>query len=322
MSFAEQYEELLGNKPSTNWKVSRNSKAYGEENWTTDRILEQNVKCERVGENTRPMQTEALAVAKDGTESARRARKMAEEARLIGTTTAEELGNQTKQLEGIQDDVEGIHYNLGDAEHIIHEIEGGFWGDVLPFRKPSKLYSRAGAPVASREPEQANKGVFGVDLGGMKNGKTNKNTPWSVVKNQEERKRRDSDERTKTVSSKNPFKYIWQWWSREDNGKNENNSSNLSKNTSCSVQSQDNKNSVKDLNRLNLLLGNGNIDKHLRKQDEELDRISSALKDMKDIALRMNEEMRYQEQIIDNLTVNVEDAGFRLRGDLRRVKRI
>lgn len=35
----------------------------------------------------------------------------------------------------------------------------------------------------------------------------------------------------------------------------------------------------------------------------ELDRISMALSDMKDIAIRMNEEMKYQEQIIDELVV-------------------
>jgi len=35
----------------------------------------------------------------------------------------------------------------------------------------------------------------------------------------------------------------------------------------------------------------------------ELDRISMALSDMKDIAIRMNEEMKYHEQIIDELVV-------------------
>lgn len=48
----------------------------------------------------------------------------------------------------MQDDVETIHRNLEDSEYVISEIEGGFFDNILPFRKAPKVYKRMAAPVS------------------------------------------------------------------------------------------------------------------------------------------------------------------------------
>ncbi|GJD07836.1 hypothetical protein Gasu2_21680 [Galdieria sulphuraria] len=275
-------------------------------------------------------QTEASQIAKQGTESAKRARKIAEEARSIGIFTAEELGKQTEQLETVQDDVEAIHSNLGDAEYIIHEIEDGFLGEFLPFRKPVKSYKRTATRVESRTIEETKKGISGLDIDGMKTGKTDKNSTRAVVKNQERRKKEEEEKEEGESIFKNPLKYLWTWWNRTD--------SNIAGDEISSVQSSERRTQLEERpqqftidkkHSQTCLTENTSheslapsVDKHIRKQDEELDKIGLALKDMKEIALRMNEELSYQEQIIDNLQVNMEDADYRLHSDLRRVKRI
>ncbi|GJQ14389.1 hypothetical protein GpartN1_g6180.t1 [Galdieria partita] len=264
-------------------------------------------------------EAQTLQIAKQGTESAKRARKMAEEARLIGILTAEDLGKQTEQLETIQDDVEAVHSNLEDAEHIIHDMEGGFFGELVPFRKPVKTYKRTSAPVENRTVEEAKKGISGIDIDGLKAGKTDTNSTWTVIKNQERRKKQEEEKKERETSFKNPLKYLWNWWSGNDSIL-EKKVQDRERTQQCSIDEGHLQTDLCEKSILESL--SPSVDKYIRKQDMELDRIGSALKDMKEIAFRMNEELSYQEHMIENLQVNVEDAGYRLHGDLRRVKRI
>ncbi|GJD10775.1 hypothetical protein Gasu2_49450 [Galdieria sulphuraria] len=394
-SFAEQYQELLGSaktKAGGRWRAPRKkTEETQEDGEEADRIVEDALERERrqrqaselpPGERdeqtgssytVQEMKNKAKTSAKEGAESARRARKMAEEARYIGIETAQQLGKQTEQLENAQNDVENIHSNLGDAEAVTYELQGGFWGDVIPFRKPFSAYERAGSATVERDSEAARRGVGGVDLSAMKKGKS---STAAIPKDPQIalRQKKDADEANATKSpekssDKGKFKGMvskltqkFKSNSLSDSKKTENHKEKVSqKNVETTATGTGNiqwnenviKNAVEDPEKQRDALlkakstskkssksngtsstGNGNeegeddddfapsIESYLDKQDLELDRISMALSDMKDIAIRMNEEMKYQEQVIDELVVNTEDASFRLRGDLKKVKRI
>jgi len=156
----------------------------------------------------------------------------------------------------------------------------------------------------------------------MKTGKTDKNSTWTVVKNQE-RRRKPEDQ--KDSNFKNPFKYFWKWWSGTEwsaTDAPQDSSNTMQQESLQQVHNTVEANEPSVTENLSHERLAPLVDKHLRKQDEELDRIGLAVKDMKEIALRMNAELSYQERIMDSLEVNVEDADHRLHGNLRRVNRI
>lgn len=116
-SFAAQYEELLGSakaKVGGRWRVpQKKAEDTTGDDEEADRIVEDAIERERrqrqaselpPGERdeqgsssytVQEMKTKTKSVAKEGAESARRARKMAEEARYVGIETAQQLGKQT-----------------------------------------------------------------------------------------------------------------------------------------------------------------------------------------------------------------------------------
>ncbi|GJQ11755.1 hypothetical protein GpartN1_g3546.t1 [Galdieria partita] len=396
-SFAEQYQELLGSaktKTGGRWRVPRkkteeDAQEDGEE---ADRIVEDALERERrqrqaselpPGERdeqaactVQEMKSKTKTSAKEGAESARRARKMAEEARYIGIETAQQLGKQTEQLENAQNDVENIHSNLGDAEAVTYELQGGFWGDIIPFRKPFSAYERAGSATVERDSETARRGVGGVDLSAMKKGKTSTaavpKDPQIALRQKKDAEEANAAKNPEKSSDKGKFKGMVSKLTQKLRSnslsdskppkKREDQKDKIPQKTIETTNSTETdirwnedviKNAVEDPERQRTALlnaknkskksskssgsssvGNTNeegeddddfaptVESYLNKQDVELDRISMALSDMKDIAIRMNEEMKYQEQIIDELVVNTEDASFRLRGDLKKVKRI
>jgi len=392
-SFAEQYQELLGSaksKVGARWRApQKKTEETTQDGEEADRIVQDALERERrqreaselpPGERdenlpsaytVQEMKAKTEASAKEGAESARRARKMAEEARYIGIETAQQLGKQTEQLENAQNDVENIHSNLADAEAVTYELQGGFWGDVIPFRKPFSAYERAGSATVERDSETARRGVGGVDLSAMKKGK---NSAAAVPKDPQIALRQKKDAEEANASKSGPEKSsdkgrfkgmvskLTQRWrsnsasdssskksptekkpqrspdtnstetgirwnesviqSAYDDPEKQRDAPMQSKKSSKSSGSSRSKDTSTEQNADDDDEFAPTVESYLNKQDVELDRISMALSDMKDIAIRMNEEMKYHEQIIDELVVNTEDASFRLRGDLKKVKRI
>eukprot|EP00871_Galdieria_phlegrea_P003874 jgi/Galph1/4488/GphlegSOOS_G3141.1 len=356
-SFAEQYEQLLGtrSKGQSRWRIPRKTQEDGDPE-DADRIVEEAVANERRQReaseqpsasrdadtadalSVQEMKAKAKESAKEGAESARRARKMAEESRYIAIETSQRLGDQTEQLENAQNDVESIHANLGDAEAVTYELEGGFWGDVIPFRKPFSGYERAGAVTEDRDSEMARRGVSGVDLSAMKKGKSSSKAipkdPQLALRQKKdleasaknEPTEKDSSGKLKGFMSKLSNKFKSNPTVDTEGvkkGKEMRKKSNkLDQNMKVQSNSDNSEIKWKEETINSALKNSENQRDMLLEGNVELDRISSALDDMKDLAIRMNEEMKYQEQVIDGLVVNVEDASFRLRGDLKTVKRI
>eukprot|EP00898_Chlorokybus_atmophyticus_P003224 jgi/Chlat1/3902/Chrsp26S04182 len=64
----------------------------------------------------------------------------------------------------------------------------------------------------------------------------------------------------------------------------------------------------------------GAIKQYVKEQDQDLDKISDMLRQMKRVATDMGEELKHQETMIDNLETNVDFGAGRLKEDTRRVR--
>ena len=248
-------------------------------------------------------QLEALALgsAQVGKESTARALRLATEAREVGVNTAQKMHAQTAQLEKMSDDIEVVHDYLDKSERII---------DKMSRPKLARLFVRKKAGgkgldkvKTSRKDADAREelrrgGVDAVDLKGMRAAGEG-DGPAAVTLDDLER-----DvllEGAELVEASAPR--------RARIGRR--------KKDAAPPAARDAREVQEDYSQYS-----EGVAHVMRKQDDDLDQISGALADMQALAGAMNNELDYQDKLINEVQDFTVETSVRTKENARKINKI
>ena len=240
-------------------------------------------------------ETLALTTANTGKEGTSRALRVAIEAREIGINTATQLHQQTEQLEKMADDIEEVHDCLDRSERIIDKMATPKLLRLFKKNKPTgKGLDRVKAGRDDLEERQAkrNNGISAIDMDGMKN---YERPEYSESEDVQYARQDLFDGITVTDYKKRGFKLF----------KKKNNYSDI--NIDVADDYSQYSKPVADV---------------MRQQDADLDEISHVLNDMKDIAGAMNNELEYQEAVINQVTDYSVETSRRTRKNADKISKL
>ena len=246
---------------------------------------------------TEQLQSVLLGTAQSGKDATRRALEMATEAREIGVATAEQMQQQTQQLEKMSEDIEEVHEYLDRSEHLIGKMTKPKLVRMFQRKKAGGKgldKVKVGRKDLEAREEKKDKGIENVDVRRMK-----KNSAEVSM----EQLDRDRDELFEGASAP-----------ATSNGRLRGLLARKKKEPAAPIDSRN----IRE-----------NYDQYaepvaqiLRQQDDDLDHISAALKDMKELAGAMDHELEYQHELIGEAKTFVAETSRRTKENAKKVAKI
>eukprot|EP00177_Eucheuma_denticulatum_P001425 GFKZ01002572.1.p1 GENE.GFKZ01002572.1~~GFKZ01002572.1.p1 ORF type:complete len:297 (+),score=64.33 GFKZ01002572.1:193-1083(+) len=242
----------------------------------------------------------ALSSANAGKDATARALQMATEAREIGVNTASAMKKQTEQLEKMGDDIEVVHDYLDKSERIIDKMSKPKL--VRMFQRKKGTGKGLDKVKASRKDqderdELRKKGLETLDLESFDGGSKGHISLQDL----------ERDELLETGGSEDPAassdgkRRIWKGRRGKGGG---------------DVR-VDAKNVREDYSGYS-----AGVADVMRKQDDDLDLISDALKDMRELAGAMNNELEYQDRLISEVQDFTVETSVRTKENARKIHKI
>lgn len=235
------------------------------------------------------LEAAALAEAQSGKDSTRRALKLATEARETGVATAQSLSAQTKQLEGMAGEIEVVHDYLDKSERIIDKMSKPKIARMFQRKKPTGKgldKVKAGRKELAARGDLRDTGVDGIDIDGIASGATSR-----------EREEARELERNELLEASEKKRGLF------GKGKHKGNSSVREIEEDYSHYSE----------------GVANV---MKEQDKDLDQIGDALSDMKSLANAMNNELKLQDELIDEVQEFTSATRKRTQANAKKVQQI
>lgn len=243
----------------------------------------------------------ALRSATAGKDATARALQMATEAREIGVNTATAMKKQTEQLEKMGDDIEVVHDYLDKSERIIDKMSKPKL--VRMFQRKKGTGKGLDKVKASRKDhderdELRKKGLETLDLDSFDGGSKGHLSLQDLQR----------DELLSPVGADGP--------SASADGKRRIWKGRRGKGATIDVP-LDAKNVREDYSGYS-----EGVADVMRKQDDDLDLISDALKDMKELAGAMNNELDYQDRLISEVQDFTVETSVRTKENARKIHKI
>ena len=236
------------------------------------------------------LEAEALREARAGKESTTRALRLATEARETGVQTAAQLSEQTKQLERMGEEIEVVHDYLDKSERIIDKMSKP---KIVRMFQRKKTGGKGLDKVKANKKERGHReelrqgGVETLNIEGMQDGRNAREV--EEARAMAELNEADKDEKKRKLFGRK---------NAEKKG--------------IAVRDIEN-----DYSQYSEGVANA-----MKEQDKDLDQIGDMLGDMKALAGAMNNELKLQEQLIDEVQDFTSETRKRTQANAKRVQQI
>ncbi len=244
----------------------------------------------QAGATVGQLEAEALREARAGKESTTRALKLATEARETGVQTAAQLAAQTKQLERMGDEIEVVHDYLDKSERIIDKMSKPKIVRMFQRKKAGGKgldKVKAGRKERGQREELREGGVDALNIEGMQDGRNAREVEEARAMAELSDSEKEEKKR-KLFGRKNAEK----------------------KGTA-----------VRDIENDYSHYSEG-VATAMKEQDKDLDQIGDMLGDMKALANAMNNELKLQETLIDEVQDFTSETRKRTQANAKRVQQI
>lgn len=237
-----------------------------------------------------------LNTAKSGKDSTTRALRMATEAREMGVNTAEQMQQQTQQLEKMSEDIEVVHDHLDHSEQIIDKMSKPMLVRLFQRKKTAgkglNKVKTGKKDLAARE-EKRERGLEAIDIGVMKD------NPSQLSMDELDPDRQQLFEGASANDSTTSKLMAF--------GRKK-------KKEAVQVETRQIREDYSQYSKP--------VAEVMREQDNDLDQISNALNDMKDLAGAMDSELEYQNDLIAETKNFAAETSKRTKDNSKRVARL
>lgn len=248
--------------------------------------------------------------AQAGKESTARALKIAVETREIGVATAETMQQQTAQLERMQDDLEVVHDHLDKAEGTIEKMTTNKLVRMLRFNKGKGRTADKKKTSRKEEEEREElraKGLESVDI-------------------RELQRRNNEGTMTMEELQRNQLLGSGSSTSKPPPADESDDQSSGSKNRLRLFGGRKKSDGEKRVGTREIKEDysgySGNVASVLRQQDDDLDKIGDVVGDLNRMAVAMNNELDYQNGLIDDVKATSAETSKRTKDNSRRIAKI
>lgn len=236
--------------------------------------------------------------AQAGKDATAHALRMATEARQIGADTAQTMQNQTEQLEKMTEDLVDVNASLDKSERTIDKMNRPKIVRMFQIKRSKGKgldKVRPGEKELEERQKIRNEGLDSIDVRAMQKQE-------ATVDMDDLEAPVDSLDGEGDSNKKNRLKLF--------GGKR------TKSNEAANTPLQSSRRIQEDYSGYS-----DNVATVLRKQDDDLDKISDVLGDMKSMANAMNNELEYQAQVINDVQNMSEETSKRTRDNKNRIAR-